>query len=138
MRLSDAMMLGSVTCRMERYNWNSCAIGCAGNAIGIPNWGNVGQGRQNLLLQVWPWLLQPCHCAMCVAVTMNRENAQLVGWVETYCGHITSAFDFDVCQGGMSFEALVDWVRSVEPQPLALPAPVGMSVEVGDELLAAL
>lgn len=133
MRLSDAMMLGSVTCRMEKYNWNSCALGCAGNAVGIPNWGNVGRKRHDLIFQAWPWLLERCHCAMCLAVTVDRIRYQGVAHHETYCDHITAAFDGQIVYGEMTLEALIDWVRSVEPQPLGLPAPVeartGMDVE---------
>ena len=35
MKLSEAIMLGSSTCKMERGNWNTCALGAAANAIGI-------------------------------------------------------------------------------------------------------
>lgn len=139
MRLSDAMMLGSVTCRMERYNWNSCALGCAGNAVGIPNWGNRGHGRHNLILQAWPWLLEECPCEMCIAVSADRKKR--APWMahERYMDHITSAFDFQVSYGLMTLEQLIDWVRSVEPKPLGLPAPaVSESVEAVKEMMAAL
>ena len=36
MRLSTAMMLGSTTCKMVPADWNSCGLGCAANAVGIP------------------------------------------------------------------------------------------------------
>lgn len=123
MRLSDAMMLGSVTCRMKKANWNSCALGCAGNAIGIPNWGNVGRHRDSLILKAWPWLEQECNC---------KENgiSAVVG-THCYMVHIFKKFDTDVCEGRMTLEALVDWVRQVEPQPLALAAPMVESLMVG-------
>lgn len=106
MRLSTAMMLGSVTCKMVPGNWNSCAIGSAANAVGIPNWGNEGIGRHVLIWQYWPWLGSLCSCGC-----------------GSFGSHIWNAFDDNVCKGKMTIEQLIDWVRSVEPELLALPAP---------------
>lgn len=88
MHLSTAMMLGSTTCKMEAGNWNSCGIGCAGNAIGIPNTENPDD-RLVPLFNAWPWL-----------------SDEWFVWV---------IFDTKVCAGKMTFDAYVDWVKSIEP-----------------------
>ena len=57
MKLSEAMMLGSTTCKMVRGDWNSCALGCAGNAVGIANFDTIkGEGRIFPIYDYWPWL----------------------------------------------------------------------------------
>ena len=102
MKLSEAMMLGSVTCRMERGNWDSCALGAAANAVGIP----MGAGREALIREEWPWLTEE-H-------TPNWWSLEAA---------ITWRFDQAVCKGRMTLEQLIDWVRENEPPLLALPAP---------------
>jgi hypothetical protein len=129
MKLSEAMMLGSTTCKMEAGNWDSCALGCAGNAVGIeqtkypvnsllpdgvtPPW--------KAIYNQWPWLEQ------------NREDSSPVNYVmpngtfETRINylnceflpaatHIYNRFDSMVCKGLMTLEQLVDYVRSIEPE----------------------
>jgi hypothetical protein len=105
MRLSEAMMLGSTTCKMIPNDWNSCALGAAGNAVGIPqaNKKVLGQSQicpdGNLRIgkigDAFPWLLDNYHAFM---------------------GVIYHLFDRDVCEGKMTFEQLIDYVRSIEPE----------------------
>ncbi len=103
MRLSEAMMLGSATCKMVQGDWNSCALGCAGNAVGIQHAsGRLGEDdididgdlvtRFTLLANVWPWIR-----------TAN------------FAAEIYIKFDDEVCIGKLTFEQLVDYVRSIEP-----------------------
>ncbi len=111
MKLSEAMILGSTTCRMVAGDWNSCAIGAAGNAVGlaaayepsrrllIPA-PNETSERYHRLIRLWPWLE--------VEATFNLD-------VGSYCQIITSQFDELVCSDEMTLDQLADYVRSVEP-----------------------
>lgn len=105
MRLSEAMMLGSTTCRMIAGDINSCALGAALNAVGFPAIDhNVGgsYARYDELRRLWPWLerggYRDSHFAMCSGLSA-----------------IYDMFDWQVCRGKMTFEQLVDYVRSIEP-----------------------
>ena len=91
MRLSDAMMLGSMMVSMKPGNWRACALGVAGTAVGIP----VHQKRRHeAICDVWPWLAS------------NHD--------ERLC-EIVELFDQRVCGGDMTFNELVEYVRSIEP-----------------------
>lgn len=98
MKLSEAMLLGSVTCKMEPGNLDSCALGCAGNAVGIPSVEQIGfKPRWIAISERWPWIrdeVEPRY---------------------TYRAAIWGAFDGPVCNGRMTLEQLVDYVRSIEP-----------------------
>jgi hypothetical protein len=104
MKLSTAMMLGSTTCKMVPGDWNSCALGCAGNAVGIGQgvrreasgfiWMSDGRGRSQHIYDVWPWL-----------------NGEKMFWAALIWGK----FDSKVCSGEITLEQLVDYVRSIEP-----------------------
>lgn len=98
MRLSEAIMLGSATCKMEPGDWNSCALGCAMNAEGIrqyPDPGGLGRSAESTILWPWIWVGSPG----------GNSFAETI-WLR---------FDSDVCRGRMSLEQLVDYVRSIEP-----------------------
>ena len=98
MKLSEAMMLGAATCRMEAGNWNSCAIGAAGNAMGVPQ-GKLlrGNDRCRGLSAAWPWL-------------WRAKNEFAFCWES-----VASRFDGAVCTGKMTLEELADYVRTIEP-----------------------
>lgn len=98
MKLSEAIMLGSVTCKMEPGNMNSCAFGAALNAVGVPqeSWAAM---RYTPLVKMWPWL------------RLHGGTIQLSDLGET----IYRKFDLEVCTGSMTLEQLVDYVRSIEP-----------------------
>lgn len=99
MKLSEAMMLGSATCKMVAGDWNSCALGAAANAIGIPQSKVLfGVGRGHAIRAAWPWL-------------ETRQPSELLSISE-----IVFRFDNEVCEGKMTFEQLVDYVRSIEPE----------------------
>lgn len=99
MRLSEAMMLGSTTCKMVPGDWNSCALGCAGNAVGIEEYATFqGRGREEVIAIKWPWI--------------EARNDDGNRWM----GEIWYRFDHDVCDGNMTLEQLVDYVRSIEPE----------------------
>lgn len=46
MLLSDAVMLGSVSVKLQAGDWNNCGLGAAATAVGVPC---MQHGR-------WPWL----------------------------------------------------------------------------------
>lgn len=105
MKLSEAMMLGSTTCKMVPGDWNSCALGCAGNAVGIPQIERLHpeqstDGRSPWLIEYWPWL---------------QFDEALPGMASDQCITIWKMFDSKVCSGAMTLEQLADYVRSVEP-----------------------
>lgn len=108
MRLSVAMMLGSTTCKMVPGKWSSCALGAAANAVGIAD----NARRPYAIYDQWPWLRYPSPRG------------------HSFGAEIYSRFDADVCRGGMTFEELVDYVRSIEPDELLLEAGEPEVVEV--------
>jgi hypothetical protein len=101
MRLSEAMMLGSTMCKLEPCNLNSCAFGSAMNALGIPQT-KPEYLRYTNLMEMWPWL----------------DNTPNERWRElNHLGRdIYAKFDYEVCNGYMTLEALADYVRSIEPE----------------------
>lgn len=133
MRLSEAIMLGSTTVKMEAGNWGACALGAACNALGIRQDGEFelvhkyyGCGliadlqmfrRQEAVEKLWPWLRRPTSFHMSHPSTILAPCIGGYATVEAYCwlGAITQAFDYLVVPGHWTLEALVDWVRSIEP-----------------------
>jgi hypothetical protein len=113
MKLSEAMMLGSATCQMVEGNWNTCALGAAATAAGVrlyldDQWNDDGDlesldDREREIVAMWPWIDNP---------TTPPEELRDPTWKEA----IFNRFDDGVCKGGMTFEALVDYVRSIEPE----------------------
>ena len=107
MKLSEAMMLGSVTVKMEPHSIQTCALGAAGNAVGIPNGmdvlyrGAIYLNRLYHIMNEWPWLKKACVCGRGCLVAGN-------------C--VSTRFNDEVCEGKMTFEELVDYVRSIEPE----------------------
>lgn len=119
MRLSTAMALGRNLCSMEAGNWNSCALGVAGTAVGVPQArviqfkGSVaigehpslynlyemedGDSRSSAIVEKFPWLYS----------TGNKGK----NWMKI----LYTLFDDAVTKGSMTFEQLVDYVHSVEP-----------------------
>jgi hypothetical protein len=98
MRLSEAILSGACTISMEQGDIDSCALGGAANAVGVPSCKEIGvSGRYKRILDVWPWL-----------------DARIDSG-PTYMLEITLKFDTDVCTGNMTMEQLVNYVRSVEP-----------------------
>ena len=111
MRLSDAMLLGSTTTKMERGNWSNCALGVAANAAGIARPSVVRlcgvtidttDVRVQAIYQRWPWLREPSG-----------------GWWGNDRMHeITQAFDYQVAvpTAKMTLEQLIARVRAAEPE----------------------
>lgn len=96
MKLSEAMMLGSVTCKMVPLNMNSCAFGAALNALGVPQ-EEPSYMRYPSLRRLFPWLID--------------DESRLSDQAKEIYGR----FDYEVCEGEMTLEQLVDYVRSIEP-----------------------
>lgn len=120
MKLSEAIMLGSTTCKMIPEDINSCALGVACNALGIPV-----HERASVTMD-------PCtglgrFASLVIKPGFNRYHAvsRLWPWLNEFPGlaakpnygqKITRLFDTDVCLGRMTLEQLADYVRSVEPE----------------------
>ena len=105
MKLSEAMLLGSATCKMVAGDWNSCALGAAGNAVGIPQFDNI-LARALWIQDTWPWLRN-------ISRVQEYKGAELT---INYCEEIWTRFDNEVVGGAMTLEQLVDYVKSIEPQ----------------------
>lgn len=122
MKLSDAMNLGATLCSMEAGNWNSCALGVAGTAVGVPQARVVKlhdnqavrpafrnlylledeSTRGEAIMEKFPWLRD----------TNYAEGNPL----KSFSRCIFERFDNKVCGSEtITFEQLVDYVRSVEP-----------------------
>src|SRR5690349_9489718 len=113
MKLSEAMMLGSVTCEMKPADFDTCALGAAGNAVGIPRKDKCHGFRLTAISNYWPWIAvssKGCdgHSKDFVSMFSNGEST----WAE----QIFYRFDRSVVrEKTMTLEQLVDYVRSIEP-----------------------
>lgn len=87
MKLSEAIVLGSVLVEMKPGCWSTCALGGAARAVGIPP-------TPESVLDQWPWLEPYAEAAL----------TQIVTW-----------FDDWVCEGEMTLDELADIVRRMEP-----------------------
>lgn len=117
MHLSDAIILGSTLGELKPYNINSCALGMAGNTMGITKarpFSNqefldpdlISQrGRIEAIINIWPWL----RC-------MDRYPRDVTGDKYTYGKLIMSMFDHEVCTRKRTLENLVEYIRLVEPE----------------------
>lgn len=109
MKLSEAMMLGSVTCKMQFGDWNSCGLGAAANALGMPRASNgpfdLDDARLAPMFAYWPWI---------APAELDRYKGVPAG-AQYFGGDIASRFDREVVSGMMTFEQLVDYVASIEP-----------------------
>lgn len=103
MKLSEAMMLGSTTCKMQATNWNTCAMGAAANAVGVPQ--GIATARLAAIKKIWPWLKGDSADA----------NFPRFGPAH-HLAAIWRRFDNRVVWGEMTLEQLVDYVRSIEPE----------------------
>lgn len=100
MRLSEAIMLGSATCRLVSGDIDSCAIGCALNAEGVAR---GGRERYHAASRNWPW----------IGTIIDGGSGRF--YIPEAMGNITRRFDNFVCEGTMTLEQLADYVRSIEP-----------------------
>lgn len=97
MKLSEAMMLGSGKCKMIPKELDTCALGVALWAIGMPT-KEHGISLYSNVRKAWPWL-----------------NLLANGSVWDFMETVYERFDGEVCSGKLSYEQFVDWVRSIEP-----------------------
>src|ERR1700679_2685819 len=112
MKLSTAFMLGTTTCKLEPKDINSCAFGCALNAMGVAK---VLDGKKDVfaieryirLVELWPWL-STFHC--CGLGAMREAVPSRAG------AAIYVKSDDKVCAGKMTLEQLHDYITSVEPE----------------------
>lgn len=116
MKLSEAMMLGSVTCEMKAADLNVCALGAAANAVGLPKKEDCYFGnRLHVISNRWPWIRETSngkHGHSDEYVSRFGGNPRESSWAE----QIFYRFDRSVVwERSMSLEQLVDYVRSIEP-----------------------
>jgi hypothetical protein len=112
MKFSEAFMLGITTCKLLPRDVNSCAFGCALNAMGVPQ---VANGKRTVdtipryreLARLWPWLSTGAEIGMGI---MREPVPSAVG------ESIYTKFDEEVCTGKMTLEELHDYIKSVEPE----------------------
>jgi hypothetical protein len=79
---------------------DSCALGAAANACGIERFDGTYK-RIDAIIKDWPWLgFKSGH---------NR-------YFSKYLNDIVTKFDYQVCEGKMTLEQLVDYVRYIEPE----------------------
>lgn len=118
--MSEAMMLGSTTCKMEAANINSCTLGAAMNALGVPEHSKrtvkiyslglrltTGFDRYEALLEQWPWTYDPApSVSLAWGSTLARTYGSIIAWL----------FDNSVVEGRMTLEQLADWVHDIEPE----------------------
>lgn len=115
MKLSEAIMLGASTCKMQPRDWNSCALGAAANAVGIERSSRYSP-RHIAISKYWPWLDKE------ISAIQKRPGNPHIWWPPPFAQANTDwmvpiyqTFDGRVCCGRLTLEALADWVRSVEP-----------------------
>jgi hypothetical protein len=126
MYLSEAILLGSTLDKLEPYDINHCALGMAGNTMGVPKAikflsqevpieGILASQNERIgnIIKIWPWL-------RCMDKCPEFMNMTLVPWnlseKYTYGKIIMAMFDYNVCKGEILLEQLIDYVRSVEPE----------------------
>jgi hypothetical protein len=99
MRLSEAALLGRTITNIQACNIDRCFLGAALNAMGLPDSRSLGRCHLRYLAAetLWPW------------ITCVGEGGYL------YENNIIDKFDESVSRNEMTYEQLVDWVRSVEP-----------------------
>lgn len=116
MKLTDAILLGSVFTSAKPRHIDHCALGMAGNAVGIPSTNQLsGKARRLfLILDQWPWLRD------CRYESFTVQDAEFRIGVETYGSWIASTFNERVARefnsSPMTIESLVEQIRAVEPE----------------------
>jgi hypothetical protein len=95
MRLSDAIALGSTMVKMKPCMWESCPLGVAAKAVGVfPEGYSCHQEIADRIMDEWPWL---------------RAN-EAEGLRK-----IMKLFDWRVCDGDLTLNDLIYFVRQIEP-----------------------
>lgn len=121
MKFSEAVLLGSTLLHPIPYNRNNgrgegCAIGMAEES------GGVRRAEES-----WPWLAKlagptdkyPCGCLTHYPSSMGIETYSLLE--RLYAARVAHIFNEHVCKDKTwTLEQLVDWIRSVEPEEVAI------------------
>lgn len=107
MKLSDALVLGITQTTFNPYNWNHCLIGVAFHAVaGLE--ANIcidGSGWPTEAYARWPWLEQKV-----------RTPEHLLGHgYKSKASFVLSSLAIRARKGEISFEQVLEWIRSVEP-----------------------
>lgn len=139
MKLHEAMLLGSSLCKLKAGNWNSCILGVAGSAAGIPEWGNFGRKRNIAIREIFPILFKTTneyyefHYTWVVGFDFQGDLIHTKGiqWVKMNIDkYIYDKFDDDVCAGKNTLESLIDYTKNLEfiyDDQKCLPLPITVS-----------
>jgi hypothetical protein len=115
MKLSDAILLGAtITEHQFAYDINSCALGMAANALGMPKQqGSISPnpGRLTRLGTTFPWLLE-----------LRGEGKAWGNWIaNTFNDRVATEFPYPYIRcmlpnQRMTLEELVEEIRKAEPE----------------------
>ena len=106
MKLSEAMMLGDSLRRRDPRIYlggsEGCRYGCAIGGAVLATGYETEQSAGELAVERWPWL--------------NEERPNRCSTYAAYIGCDSKAGFTAVIEGKITFEQLVDYVRSIEPE----------------------
>lgn len=116
MKLSEAIMLGSVNIKLNWRHYlcdgSGCLLGMGFNAVtGATTITLFKHGEP--IVQLWPWLLS--------AIDLNGVPPQVLdaliidGYVDHTAAHVIGQWAKAIALGWTTLEKAVDWIRSVEP-----------------------
>lgn len=100
MRLSEAIMLGAATCKMEAGEISTCAYGVALRAVG----GDF-EYPYSSIMDAWRW----------TEVWFKDSDGHNCRSLSDLARSVWRKFDNEVCDGKITLEQLADYVRSIEP-----------------------
>jgi hypothetical protein len=113
-KLSEAMMLGAMSHKMDGETWRTCLLGVSALALGAKS-----NSFNKEAMDRWPWI-------------MEDRPVPEKWWPRCGTGAFIGAISelaAEVAAGRIPLEEVVDWVRSVEPQEPAQEPTAGMEAE---------
>ena len=138
MRLSEAMMLGHTRYKLNPELWacedGGCLLGVAGYAAGV-QFTEEGDEDFERIIDRWPWLINhvtsPAFAFDCGQSHLFSHLHNYPFENAAYC--FISCLAFELKNGVVTIEQVVDWVRSVEPSE---PEPVEFTTPVTEAVCA--
>jgi hypothetical protein len=141
MRLSEAIALGRTAIQpasgrvFNSDRTRGCAFGMAGAAIGA-KWSSAVLEHDTE--RAWPWLrgesIRPCKCPH-----WRQSGTYLQAIAHLFDAHLMQdrCYWWDIGEEAepMTLDQLIDWVRSVEPQEVAVEAPRETNAAASSRLL---
>jgi len=134
MKLSEAAALGNLALPMGHHGYcgfektSGCILEMAALAVGLSSWHSAHA--------FWPWLLDEvpnCPIADCSIwhQRTNLDDRKNYFWlvIHLFDHHVTHSTESH-CPTRWTFEQLLDWIRSVEPQETVEEEITGQLAEV--------